>query len=524
MRHHALINSRRCDPFDGRKKIESLTAPLLEAPASSAMRGGRTTPCNAYRYIILLLGCSANVISYTDRGVISLAIVPMAEDLQYMDEAAQGIALSAFFFGYICTQLLGGLLSRRYGPKRIIIGATSIFALATICTPAAARISLPTLFAARMVLGLGEGALLPCLHDLGVAWVAPTERSTAAALMTSGQFLGQAISMLCGAPLIAVRWSDAFYLFGGCGLLWCIIFAALVSNSPDDHRCVSRAELAVIQAREKQQLRAADSAAIGQATTSEEAGGGSRHVQPSSVEMVIPPSPALSSTSITSAHGLTDDSRLESRLPPPHIPWRRVLTNRAAVAIYVAHWCHNWSWYLLLSWLPKFLTQRGADLSQAGFLSMLPPLLAFILSNAGAAIADRLLLRRLRLSLTSVRRILGAFTHLGPSFAMLTLACVPASLCGPGTSATLACVAIGLGALNQSAFWANIMDIAPNHAGILVGISNTMATLPGILCNLSTGYMLEHGLGWPPVLLLGAGLELLAAIVYINLARGEPQF
>ena len=155
---------------------------------------------------------------------------------------------------------------------------------------------------------------------------------------------------------------------------------------------------------------------------------------------------------------------------------------------------------------------------------MLPPVLAFLISNTGAAVADRLLLGRLRLSLTAVRRILGALTHLGPSFAMLTLACVPPSSCGPALSATLACVAIGLGALNQSAFWANIMDVAPNHAGILVGISNTMATLPGILCNLSTGYMLGHGVGWPPVLLLAGGLELVGATVYVSLARGEPQF
>ena len=88
----------------------------------------------------------------------------------------------------------------------------------------------------------------------------------------------------------------------------------------------------------------------------------------------------------------------------------------------------------------------------------------------------------------------------------------------------LACGAIGLGALVQSAFWANLMDVAPKHVGILLGISNTMATLPGILCNISTGYLLDHGYGWPPVLAFAAGLELIGAIVYTSCASGEPQF
>jgi len=87
----------------------------------------------------------------------------------------------------------------------------------------------------------------------------------------------------------------------------------------------------------------------------------------------------------------------------------------------------------------------------------------------------------------------------------------------------LACFAVGLGALVQSAFWANILDVAPNHAGVLVGISNTMATLPGILCNLSTGYLLEHGYGWTPVLAVAAVLEGIGAAVYVTMARGERQ-
>ena len=204
------------------------------------------------------------------------------------------------------------------------------------------------------------------------------------------------------------------------------------------------------------------------------------------------------------------------------VPWRRLLCNRAALAIYVAHWTHNWAWYLLLSWLPKFLATQGADTTRAGFLSLVPMVAAFALANLGACVADRLLLTRLRLSVSTVRRIMGAVAHLGPAAALTCLALTPSP--GPVLSSALACGAIGVGALVQSAFWSNIMDIAPRHAGVLLGISNTMATLPGILCNLSTGWMLEHGMGWTPVLALAACLEVAGATIYVTFARGEAQF
>ena len=305
-----------------------------------------------YRYVVMLFGCTANIISYTDRGVLSLAILPMEAELSYMNEQSQGTALAAFFCGYICTQLAGGLLSRRYGPKRVILTATLIWSAATLLTPGAARSSLALLFSARVVLGFGEGMLLPCLHDLVVAWVPSNERSTAAALSTSGQFVGQLVAMLV-APIVARRWDDAFYLFGTCGVVWCACFAALVTDLPSSTRCVGDAELARIRAGQRHQqndaagegdhvrLRAADSSAALQAAVEK-----TDSVELSSIE--------LAAAAPESCHSAATSSSKPTTAPPPR-RWRRFFGNRALAAIYVAHWTHNWSWYLLLSWLPKLL-------------------------------------------------------------------------------------------------------------------------------------------------------------------------
>ena len=150
----------------------------------------------------------------------------------------------------------------------------------------------------------------------------------------------------------------------------------------------------------------------------------------------------------------------------------------------------------------------------------MPYLLALVLANAGAAVADRLLLDEWGWTILKTRRCVGALSQLGPALALAILAGVR----GPVAGTILASVAIGMGALVQSGFWANVLDIAPNHSGILLGISNTIASLPGVLANLATGYMLHHGLGWGPVFAIGALLELTGATVFVSLASGEPQF
>jgi ACS family sodium-dependent inorganic phosphate cotransporter len=38
----------------------------------------------------------------------------------------------------------------------------------------------------------------------------------------------------------------------------------------------------------------------------------------------------------------------------------------------------------------------------------------------------------------------------------------------------------------------NHLDIAPQHAGVLMGITNTVATLPGIISPLITAFIVQN--------------------------------
>jgi ACS family sodium-dependent inorganic phosphate cotransporter len=52
-------------------------------------------------------------------------------------------------------------------------------------------------------------------------------------------------------------------------------------------------------------------------------------------------------------------------------------------------------------------------------------------------------------------------------------------------------LSIGLGAFSMSGFLANTLDIAPQFSSIVLGISNSIATLPGLISPVVTGYILD---------------------------------
>ena len=67
-----------------------------------------------------------------------------------------GWILSAFFYGYIITQIPGGLLAARYGGKTVLGLGIVITAALTLFTPLAARIGFGALIGLRILEGLFE--------------------------------------------------------------------------------------------------------------------------------------------------------------------------------------------------------------------------------------------------------------------------------------------------------------------------------------------------------------------------------
>jgi len=86
-------------------------------------------------------------------------------------------------------------------------------------------------------------------------------------------------------------------------------------------------------------------------------------------------------------------------------------------------------------------------------------------------------------------------------------------------------LAVGGGGFAFSGFFVNHLDIAPPFAGILMGLSNTIATLPGIISPLLTGVIVQHhsAAEWREVFYLGGLIYIIGAVFYCIFSSGNKQ-
>lgn len=94
----------------------------------------------------------------------------------------------------------------------------------------------------------------------------------------------------------------------------------------------------------------------------------------------------------------------------------------------------------------------------------------------------------------------------------------------PWMAITVMCIGNALGAFVTGGFAVNHMDIAPNHAGKLMGITNTFATIPGIIGVTVSGFILEATGSWALVFQVAGAVTIFGLVFYLVFARGEKQF
>lgn len=77
-------------------------------------------------------------------------------EFHHWTEAEQGLILGSFFWGYVITQLPGGILSDKYGGKWPLGLGLFITAIFAILSPICARTHTYLLMFCRVMQGLGE--------------------------------------------------------------------------------------------------------------------------------------------------------------------------------------------------------------------------------------------------------------------------------------------------------------------------------------------------------------------------------
>ena len=200
------------------------------------------------------------------------------------------------------------------------------------------------------------------------------------------------------------------------------------------------------------------------------------------------------------------------------IPWRRIASTPAVWAIIVNHFCHNWSLYVLLAWLPSYFKATfSVTLTNAGFLSAAPWLVSFVMANVAGHLADHLI--NGGHSPTFVRKLMQGISLFGTATFLLLVQAAGS----PTVGVLLMCGATGTLAFSFAGFSPNTFDVSPRYADVIWGISNTFATVPGIIGVAATGWLVDRTGSFNAPFIVTAAIAAAGALVFLKFGSGKRQ-
>lgn len=304
------------------------------------------------------------------------------------------------------------------------------------------------------------------MHSMMGLWAPPLERSRMVAITYAGVQIGTVGSLIISGVLAEhLGWESVFYFFGGTSIVWYVFWLFFAFDSPNNHPRISLEE----------QLYILD--AIG--------------------------------------------SRKDPHDSP--FPWKTVLKSLPVWAICVGNFGHNWGFYTLLTNIPTYLSKiLHFGIQNNGFLSALPYLVMALFMQLGGFSAD-LLRKRQILSTRMVRRFFHFIGQLLPSIFLVLLGYVG---CNYYAAISLLTLAVGTDGLASAGFQVNHVDISPTHAGLLMGLSNTFGTIPGMISPYIVGLITSDVTGdvvgqWRLVFYISAVIYMATATFFAFTASGE---
>ena len=375
--------------------------------------------------------------------------------------------LAGFFYGYIFTNLVGGLLADKYGGRRVFGYSLLTSGLLLLLYPVMSRVSGYWTLTLRIISGLFSGPFFPAMHSLWGRWAPPIERSRLIAISYSGPLLGSFVTMTLSGYLCANGfdngWGSVFYLTGGAAFLYSLLWFYLVYDSPQIHPHITKKELDFLEKAIQCQNRV------------------------------------------------------------KNIPWRSILTSKAVWAIIVCHFCFNWSIFTLQTVLPLFMKDvLNFSIRTNGFTSSVPYVGQFMSYFLVSSLSD-FVIRRGFLKIRTIRILMQCISFIGTASFFIATSFIECS------NAVVAVVFLffvgGFLGFSSVGFMVNHVDIAPSYAGVLFGLTNTISAIPGFLAPTLAGALTPNKTQeeWQHVFLVCSAFAVLGTIVFALFARGEIQ-
>ncbi|XP_065369042.1 putative inorganic phosphate cotransporter [Calliphora vicina] len=388
-------------------------------------------------------------------------------------EKNKSLLLSSFFWGYVITQVPAGQLARKFGGKVMLLVGVFVCSLLTVLTPICARLGDWQLVCALRVLqGLSQGFLFPSVHTILSKWSPVEERGSLTTYCYSGTQFGTVV-MLAASGVMAsssMGWPSIFYISGGVGLVWSAAWFFWAASSPGEYKKISAEEKKLIE------------------------------------------------TSL----GSKDEE--DENKPMPKTPWTKFFTSVPFLVLILTNCTHNWGFWTLLTEIPSYMKNiLNMDIKSNALLSALPYAAMFLLSFVFSAIQS-LLSKRKCIPLSVSRKLFNTIGHWIPMISLIGLGYVSADQ--TTLAIVLLTITVGINGATYLGFQVNHIDLSPNFAGILMGITNCAANIMSIIAPLIVGFIVTNEKDpdqWRIIFFIAAGLYFIGNLCFILFGKTEVQ-
>ncbi|XP_055838547.1 putative inorganic phosphate cotransporter [Episyrphus balteatus] len=451
---------------------------------TGAFIGGKTAskgPTLGARHLQTLLLHLSLAICFVSRIHIGIALVAMTDaqttnpNFPEFDwnEKQKSYILSSFFWGCTISQIPGGYATKRFGAKASLIIGIFLNGILGLLVPFCVfRGGWKIYCVIRVLQGLCQGILFPCVYQHLAIWSPMKERNRLGPLSLMGMQTGTIVSMYVTGMIAAsnLGWPGISYVFSGSEIVFSFLLLIFAENSPADAKFISEAERKYI----------------------------------------------LSSQSNT-------ENTLDKKKSIT-VPWKAILTSVPFISLLIVRTCDSWGFSTMQAQIPAYL--HGVlkmEIKKNAFYSALPYVATTALSFVFMILAD-IILNNKWISLLVLRKTFNTIAFWVPAAFLVGIGFLSESQTVLAVVFITMNVGLNSGATIGSSM--NGIDLSTNHIGILMGIVNSLSSIVRIVSPIAVGLIVNDETNrsqWQIVFLITAGLFFLGNLQYLFFAQTDVQ-
>jgi len=369
---------------------------------------------------------------------------PVIQHEMQITNTQLGVALSAFGVCYALLPIVNGYLGDRFGPRMVLSILGIFWSLGTLVTALVGGFY--SLVFARTLVGLGEAGTIPTATRAMSVWVPRAYRGFAQGFThTAARFAAAVTPPLTAVMMSVIGWRWTFVLLACVSFAWAVVWYCYFRDDPRKHRGVTRQALAELPS-------------------------------------------------------------YESATERPDVPWRPLTARVLPVA--VVYFCHAWTLWLYLSWLPSFFVgEYSVDIKASAMFTAGVFAAGMIGDTVGGLLTDWILKRTGNINAARRNTVILGFSG---SFIFMSLVFFSRD---PFRIALCLAASLFFLEITEGPVWSVPMDIAPRYAGVAGALMSTVAGLAALLSPVAFGFVTDLTGSFLPPFFMSLGFLVLGIVL-----------